>query len=85
VFGFSNNAVVHERRRGLGATARRLGAGIGRGPRGLDEPAWLGAAVDLDRLHEVAAASGLAVERIVGQGTQYCVVSARRGQPQPQP
>jgi SAM-dependent methyltransferase len=83
VFGLSNNTCVHERRRGVAASVRRIEAGIGRGPKGIDQPAWLGAAVELDRLRDVASASGLRLDRIVGEGTQFCVIGAQRQHPRP--
>jgi SAM-dependent methyltransferase len=50
----------------------------GRWPRGQRSPAWVGSAVDLDDLRAAADESGLELERIVGEGTQYCFVRARR-------
>lgn len=49
-----------------------------RGPKGQDHPAWVGSAVDLDRLRAVADGAGLDVERIEGAGTQFCLVGLRR-------
>jgi SAM-dependent methyltransferase len=48
------------------------------GPRGQDDPAWLGSAVDLDELRAAATAAGLALERIENPGTQFTLVLARR-------
>ena len=39
-----------------------------------DDPAWRGSAVDLGDLRATAERSGLAVERVVGEGTQFCFV-----------
>jgi SAM-dependent methyltransferase len=50
----------------------------GRWPRGQRSRAWVGSAVDLDDLRAAAAEGGLDLERIVGEGTQYCFVRARR-------
>jgi len=50
----------------------------GRWPRGQRSPAWVGSAVDLDDLRAAADESGLELEQIVGEGTQYCFVRARR-------
>ena len=74
-FQVSNDPDVHRRRSG---PLRRLRALLGRVPRGQDSPEWLGSAVDLDDLRANAAAGGLAVERIVNAGTQFCFVLLRR-------
>jgi SAM-dependent methyltransferase len=77
-FGISNDASVHRPRRGARARARRMAASLGRRPQGQDEPAWLGSSVDLGRLRQVASGAGLDVERVVGDGTQICVIGARK-------
>lgn len=46
--------------------------------RGRRHPAWRGSAVGLGALREASAAAGLAVERVVGAGTQFCLVRLRR-------
>lgn len=56
----------------------RLAARLGRAPQGQDHPAWVGSAVDLVRLRAVAAEGGLAVERTIGEGTQFCLVRLGR-------
>ena len=50
----------------------------GRGPRGQNHPAWRGSPVSVERLREVADESGLAVDRIVGEGTIRCFVLLRK-------
>ena len=40
--------------------------------------AWRGSAVDLDMLRATAEHAGLDVERVVGEGTQFCLVRLRR-------
>jgi SAM-dependent methyltransferase len=55
-----------------------LRALAGRGPRAQSNPAWLGSWVQVDALRETAAASGLAVERIVNPGAQFTAVLCRR-------
>jgi len=75
-FQVSNDPSVHRARR-LGARDR-LAVAVGRRPRGSADPAWLGSAIDLPQLREVAAASGLDVERVVGEGTQFCYILLRR-------
>jgi SAM-dependent methyltransferase len=57
---------------------RRVRAGAGRAPRGVDDPAWLGSAVDLDALAKTAEGAALCVEEVFGAGTQFCVIRARR-------
>jgi SAM-dependent methyltransferase len=74
-FQVSNDPRVHRPRQPL---RERLGAIVGRGPRGQSDPAWLGSAVDLDRLRAAAEGAGLGVEKIVGAGTQFCYVLLRR-------
>jgi SAM-dependent methyltransferase len=76
-FQVSNDPAVHRPRRP--GALRRLAARLGTAPRGRDDPRWLGSAVDLDELGAVAAEAGLASERVVGAGTQFCGVLLRRG------
>ncbi|MEV4419749.1 class I SAM-dependent methyltransferase [Patulibacter sp. NPDC049589] len=78
-FQVSDDPAVHEmdlpRAGGLrGAVARLRGTE----PRGQDDPAWRGSAVDLARLAAVAQESGTAVANVVGRGTQFCYVLLRR-------
>ena len=77
LFQVSNAPEVHQaaRTRARGCAGRRC-AGAGRG--GSGTRAWVGSAVDLDDLRAAAADGGLELERIVGEGTQYCFVRARR-------
>ncbi len=70
-FHVSNDPAIHARRH---APPSRLKVLLGRAPKGQDDPAWLGSAVDLDALAAAAADGGLAVERVVGEGTQFCFV-----------
>jgi len=71
----SNDPRVHRRRI---AGGWRIRAWLGLGPRGQSHPAWLGSAVDLAELEAAADEAGLAVERVVGEGTQYCQVLLRK-------
>lgn len=77
-FQTSNDPGIHRRRRG--SEALRIGwrALRGRGPRGQTNAAWLGSAVELDALRAAAAQGGMRVERITGEGTQFCCVLTRR-------
>jgi SAM-dependent methyltransferase len=56
----------------------RLAARLGRAPRGCMEPQWLGSAVPRDRLLDALAAGRLELAGTVGDGTQYCMILARR-------
>lgn len=75
-FGISNDPTVHHARHvGLAA---RLAVALGRRPRGQTDPSWCGSAVELDDLRRHSGRAGLHLDRIVGEGTQYCMVLARR-------
>lgn len=74
-FQVSNAPAVHRSDRGVGAMRRRLRAALGRAPRGQADPAWLGSAIDLGELRHTATGTGLRVDRIVGEGTQFCLVA----------
>ena len=74
-FQVSNDPGLH--RAPSGALARLRGLGRAR-PRGQSDPAWVGSAIDLHELRAAAAEGGLEVERIAGEGTQFCMVLARR-------
>ena len=74
-FHVSNDPSIH---RAPGFAARLRGALSQKHPSGQGDAAWVGSAVDLDELRRVAAASGLEVDRTSGEGTQFCVVGARR-------
>ena len=75
-FQVSNDPAIHRpRRRGWGT---RLAELAGRSPRGRDRPEWLGSAVDMARLTEVAGQAGMRLERTDGEGTQFCLVLLRR-------
>ena len=77
-FQISNDRRVHARRP-LGERLRTRARGaLGRGPRGQEHPAWLGAAIDLAELRTVAAEAGMELERAAGEGTQHCHVLLRR-------
>ena len=77
-FQVSDDLGVH-RPPGLPARARdRLLSLLGRAPAGQSHPAWLGSAVDLERLREVAGEAGAPVELVLGAGTQMCLVLLRK-------
>jgi len=74
-FDVSTDPLVHKRDRYKRA---RLAAALRRRPRGTADEAWLGSAVDLADLHATAANCGLSVERMVGEGTDLCLVLVER-------
>jgi SAM-dependent methyltransferase len=73
-FQISTDPSIH-RRRLLSTPARRLRRS---GPRGQDDRAWLGSAVDLEDLRSTAAAAGLDLAQVLNPGTQFTLVLARR-------
>jgi SAM-dependent methyltransferase len=76
LFQISNAPEIHRPR--FEGPRRRWAALRGRWPKGQRDPAWLGSAVDLDDLAAAASQNGLEIERIVGEGTQFCFVRALR-------
>jgi SAM-dependent methyltransferase len=76
-FHVSNDPNVH---RAPGLMARIRGVLSRSHPSGQADSAWLGSAVDLDELRAVAASSGLSIDRIDGEGTQFCIVGASRAE-----
>ncbi len=76
----SNDPEVHRPRIGL---VWRTKSVLGFAPRGQRHPAWLGSHLELDALRAAAASSGLTVERVWGQDSQYCQVLLRRGKKGP--
>jgi SAM-dependent methyltransferase len=76
MFQVSNDPGIHTpMKQGVRGRVARL---TGRKPKGLEDAPWLGSAVDLDELRAAADAGGADVERIEGEGTQYCIVLLRR-------
>jgi SAM-dependent methyltransferase len=71
----SNDPAVHRPRAGLRGALRGIAR---RGPRGQRHPAWLGSHVELPVLRDRARDAGLELERVWGEGTQYCQVLLRR-------
>jgi SAM-dependent methyltransferase len=74
-FQVSNDPDVHARDYPKPSLLQRL---VGRAPKGQDDPAWRGSAVALEDLRAAAADGGMDLEQVVGEGTQYCLVRARR-------
>lgn len=77
-FQVSNDENVHKRRRDGRRLKQVARAAVGRAPRGQGHRSWLGSAVDLDDLASAADEATMDVERIEGEGTQFCIVLARR-------
>jgi SAM-dependent methyltransferase len=78
VFQFSNDPSVHERPRGVAAVRGRVSAALGRAPKGQEHPDWRGSYIPVADLRAGAGDGGMDVERLVGEGTQYCVALTRR-------
>jgi SAM-dependent methyltransferase len=75
VFQVSNDPAIHE---GRYKPPSRLKVLLGRAPRGQRAAEWLGSAVDLGELTAAADDGHLDVERVVGEGTQFCFVRLTR-------
>jgi SAM-dependent methyltransferase len=71
----SNDHGGHRRWVGI---RHRIKALVGRAPRGLAHPAWIGSAVELDALREAANDGCMDVEQVWGEGSQYCQVLLRK-------
>jgi SAM-dependent methyltransferase len=74
----SNDPAVHRRRPHPRRLVERLRSLAGRAPRGQDHPDWRGSSIELDDLRAAAHAAGMETERVVGAGTQFCIVRLRR-------
>src|SRR5581483_6530328 len=71
----SNDPDAHHPRGGLWCRVKSL---IGRAPRGQRDPAWLGSALELGPLAVAAHEGGTELDRVWGEGTQYCQVLLRK-------
>jgi len=76
-FQISNDRAVHDGGSRIVAAKGRLLAAVGLGPRGQRDPRWRGSMVELDDLRAAARKSSMRIERIVGEGTQFCCVLVR--------
>jgi SAM-dependent methyltransferase len=76
----SNDPRPHRRPSRIARARLAMRALLGRAPRGQGHGAWLGSAIDLDRLRKVAAEASMDTDRVVGAGTLYCLVLLRRRQ-----
>jgi SAM-dependent methyltransferase len=72
-FQISNDPDVH-RPRGLKPRLQRL---LGRGP-WHENPHWRGSYLEVAQVRAAAADGSMDVERVAGEGTQYCIVLTRR-------
>jgi SAM-dependent methyltransferase len=70
-FQVSNDPEIHSKDYPRPSLLKRL---IGRAPKGQDDPAWRGSAVELEALRAAAADGGMTVAQTTGEGTQYCIV-----------
>jgi len=77
-FQVSNDPGIHRRRLGVARVRLALASAMGRAPRGQGNPAWRGAAVTLEALREAVEAGHMDIERLTGEGTQFCMVLTRR-------
>jgi SAM-dependent methyltransferase len=77
-FQISNDPDVHVPRSVLSRARRAVLAASGRAPRGQNDARWRGSMVELDALRDAAHDGSMDVERMVGEGTQWCCVLARR-------
>jgi SAM-dependent methyltransferase len=77
-FQVSNRPEVH-RPPSIASRARAAAARSFRGgPGGQADPEWLGSAVELGALRDAVETAGMKVERVTGEGSQYCLVLARK-------
>lgn len=81
LFQVSNDPTVHRKRRGLRRFGGVLRAMLGRAPRGQAAASWRGSAVRITDLRAAAQEGGMSIDRIVGEGTQFCVVRLSRDTP----
>jgi SAM-dependent methyltransferase len=78
-FQVSNDPAVHRRRLDRGRLLETMRSLAGRAPRGQGHPDWRGSHIDLGELRATAHEAGMEVERVVGSGTQFCLVLLRSG------
>jgi SAM-dependent methyltransferase len=71
----SDDPAVHAADYVMPSRLKRL---LGRAPQGQDDPAWRGSAVSLQDVRTAADAGGCDVQRVVNEGSQYCLVRLHR-------
>jgi SAM-dependent methyltransferase len=77
-FQISNDPKIHTGGSAVDQLRRALMSTVGRAPRGQHDPRWRGSMVELGALRVAAAEGSMHLERIVGEGTQFCCVLVRR-------
>lgn len=77
-FIVSTSPEVHQPPGGAHRMRLRARALFSRGPRGQDHPAWLGSSVPEDALRSAIAEGDMELEHLLGLGTQFTTVLARR-------
>jgi SAM-dependent methyltransferase len=77
-FQISNDPRPHARRSVAKRVRDRALASVGRFPRGQHDRRWLGSMIELDALAGAAADGSMTLERVAGEGTQFCCVLTRR-------
>jgi SAM-dependent methyltransferase len=77
-FQISNDPQLHESKSVSYRVRQAWRAALGRGPRGQQDPRWRGSMIRLDALRAAADDGSMDIERVVGEGTQYCIVLTRR-------
>jgi SAM-dependent methyltransferase len=77
-FQISNDPRLHRRASLLKRAQRGVLTLLGRAPHGQNDARWLGSAIALDELKVAVADGSMGIERIVGEGTQFCFVRTRR-------
>lgn len=75
VLQISNDPAIHVPRNPL---RKQLQALLGLAPGGQRHPAWLGSHVELAALRDAATGAAMDVERVSGEGSQYCQALLRR-------
>lgn len=80
VFQVSEQPEIHRRESWAAddTLVKRVSRLRGHKPRGCLEPQWLGSALSREELLAALARAGLVLDATLGDGTQYCVVSAHR-------
>jgi SAM-dependent methyltransferase len=75
--GFAAFELSNDPRPHRGSRKGWLASLLRRAPRGQDHEAWLGSYVELDAINSAAAEAKMAVERTVGEGSEFCGVLLR--------
>lgn len=71
----STDPAIHTADYTMPSRARRL---LGRAPRGQDDPAWRGSAVNVDAVTAAACDGGCDVVQVVNPASQFCLVRLHR-------